>query len=388
MRVLPPVRILPWVLGLTIFGLIPTATHCNPPGASEAENPADPSAVKKEDLRYDGKPFSYWRNYGRTELKAERRIDFLRAMAAFGLNGYAEEATLAIIELLPGYAEDAFRLAAGEKPSTPDQRVISEAWAAVNKLGPPSTLVLLRNLKHPNAMRFANLVLLDGAFSYRNLSAAVIPALVGLVQSKEGDVSSLALKALAQAVDWGEEKTTASLASILEKESSATGFFKIVAASLTGSDWKSASTILKKLGRRATRMLPAVIDVLAAEATRCEKEIAKQPGRDFQSTSKPRAWPSEWAGYLVDWVGDLGSEARPAIPALVRLFKVVDDGAGVRWNTQAGIVEAFSRIGPAAREALPALREALEDAPGPQLRPGITLAIEQISGGKKQTPKP
>src|SRR5262245_61994396 len=54
----------------------------------------------REDLRYDGKPFAYWETFPRTELKAERRIEALRAMAAFGSRGYAKEATAALVEML------------------------------------------------------------------------------------------------------------------------------------------------------------------------------------------------------------------------------------------------------------------------------------------------
>ena len=38
-----------------------------------------------EGLRYDGKPFEYWHHYMRTELKSERRVEAIRALAAFGV---------------------------------------------------------------------------------------------------------------------------------------------------------------------------------------------------------------------------------------------------------------------------------------------------------------
>ena len=56
---------------------------------AQEKQAADPRA----ELRYDDKPFSYWEKFPRTELKAERRVDAVRAMAAFGVRGYAKEAT-------------------------------------------------------------------------------------------------------------------------------------------------------------------------------------------------------------------------------------------------------------------------------------------------------
>ena len=81
-----------------------------------------------DELRYDGKPFSYWETYPRTELKPERRIDALRAMAAFGSRGYAKEATAVIVEMLKDYDNDADAFADAEpQKATPDQRIINEA---------------------------------------------------------------------------------------------------------------------------------------------------------------------------------------------------------------------------------------------------------------------
>ena len=98
-------------------------------GFGQVKPDAKPPAAPRGELRYGGKSFSYWENLPRTELKAEKRIDALHAMAAFGARGYAREATAAIVELLKEYDndEDAFRInpSAPEK-GTPDQRVIYE----------------------------------------------------------------------------------------------------------------------------------------------------------------------------------------------------------------------------------------------------------------------
>src|SRR5262249_29174077 len=135
MRVIPPVHILPWLLGLTILGLMPPRVHAWDSEKSKPGKAAGaPRAVKKEDLRYDGKPFSYWRHYWPTEQKLEGRIDSLRAMPAFGTNGYAEEATAAIIELISEYRDVEFLFLS--EGGTRDEQLLWEALKATAKIGP------------------------------------------------------------------------------------------------------------------------------------------------------------------------------------------------------------------------------------------------------------
>jgi hypothetical protein len=58
---------------------------------------------KKELLRYGGKNFDEWRTVLATDLKPEVRAEAIKALSAFGANGYGREATLAIVEAMRGY---------------------------------------------------------------------------------------------------------------------------------------------------------------------------------------------------------------------------------------------------------------------------------------------
>ncbi len=71
--------------------------------AGVATAQVQPGADPRDRLRYDGKSFSYWQAYLQSELKQERRVDALRAMAEFGTRGYAKEAASAVVELLQDY---------------------------------------------------------------------------------------------------------------------------------------------------------------------------------------------------------------------------------------------------------------------------------------------
>jgi hypothetical protein len=56
-------------------------------------------AVKQSPLLYDGKTFDEWRDLWTTELKTERRIECIKALAAFGRAGRGQEASEAILDV-------------------------------------------------------------------------------------------------------------------------------------------------------------------------------------------------------------------------------------------------------------------------------------------------
>jgi hypothetical protein len=61
------------------------------------------TVIDSRNLTYDGKGFEYWRRTWRTELKVERRTEAIRALAAFGANGYGREAAETILEVVKNY---------------------------------------------------------------------------------------------------------------------------------------------------------------------------------------------------------------------------------------------------------------------------------------------
>ncbi len=68
-------------------------TNTSPPSAS----------TDKSALRYDGKTFDEWRNEWRTELSTEKRLEAVKALAAFGANGYGREAAAEILDIAGEY---------------------------------------------------------------------------------------------------------------------------------------------------------------------------------------------------------------------------------------------------------------------------------------------
>jgi hypothetical protein len=79
-----------------------------PTGELSAQSPVveqKPTQTKiyKGKLRYNGKSFDEWRNSWQTELSHEKRIEAVRALAAFGANGFGKEASQAILDVAGEY---------------------------------------------------------------------------------------------------------------------------------------------------------------------------------------------------------------------------------------------------------------------------------------------
>jgi hypothetical protein len=72
-------------------------------------------AIKREDLRYDGKSFEQWQRCARTELKPERCVEALEALTVLGTNGYGREAAETIMAVVKGYLPTESRAARGRR---------------------------------------------------------------------------------------------------------------------------------------------------------------------------------------------------------------------------------------------------------------------------------
>jgi hypothetical protein len=57
----------------------------------------------KRNLRYEGKTFDEWRDAWQTELSTQKRLEAVKALTAFGANGYGPEAAEAILAIAKNY---------------------------------------------------------------------------------------------------------------------------------------------------------------------------------------------------------------------------------------------------------------------------------------------
>lgn len=279
----------------------------------------------KDALRYDGKPFEYWRTYMRTELKSERRIEGLRALAAFGVRGHAEEAAKAIVEVVKDYGSDAY--GGNAERATPDQKVILEATEAVFKIGPAAFEVILRNAKNDRLRMFASEFAPQPGGNNRYeivLSAPAATILLDYLQGEQGDVQAFAVSTLGYALDLRlqteeitqkilrEKKDTEALArrltALLETESSS-GIVAILKA--MGPRAKSAARVLVKARLRGDFKDDAIFEAIGVETMSLLPAIQEGLKSDEAAVRERAAF----------WIGSMGTKAKAALPALLQEVK-------------------------------------------------------------------
>ncbi|WP_428307163.1 M56 family metallopeptidase [Lacipirellula sp.] len=96
------------ILLQAIINAFITSMQAPPESAAEANATptSPPDAASGPTFLYDGKTFEQWRDLWKNELKTERRIEAINALAAFARAGYAQEATDAILAVAAEYPED------------------------------------------------------------------------------------------------------------------------------------------------------------------------------------------------------------------------------------------------------------------------------------------
>ena len=109
------------------------------------------------------------------------------------------------------------------------------------------------------------------------------------------------------------------------------------------------------------RTIAASLFVLALFTVRAEAQGKKAKEPEFQGRTLS-AWVADLKGAApytrnkaAYAIGGMGSDARPAVPALIEALK--DPEAAVRFP----VCVALREIGPAAKDAVPALTQTLDD---------------------------
>jgi HEAT repeat protein len=131
-----------------------------------------------------------------------------------------------------------------------------------------------------------------------------------------------------------------------------------------GKEWSVrclAMRAVEKIGGEPRQVVPHLIKVF-------------EEGMDHQEWHQ-RWIPGELPSRALTYLLERAPETKEAIPMLVRLLKRFDQDVEHRIL----IVQALGRVGPGARDALPALRE-LTKSGSPQLRRAAAAVIEMIEG--------
>jgi beta-lactamase regulating signal transducer with metallopeptidase domain len=155
-------------------------------GPEEPDTPVPPAPGKRA-LRFGGKSFEQWRMELLTELKPQVQVEGIKALTAFGTNGYAEEAIRAILAVMKGYTNGI-----RERDDRDVQAVTEAALGACRKLGAAAEPVLREALHSPSSIirRFA----VSGLLVPRAQGA--VPELLSLLSDADPGVREIAIIAV------------------------------------------------------------------------------------------------------------------------------------------------------------------------------------------------
>jgi RNA polymerase sigma factor (sigma-70 family) len=324
--------------------------------AATDEKPTDETKKPaREALRFDGKDFEEWRRLLLTELKPERRVEGIKAMSAFGTNGYAREAAAAVLEVLRAY--DPPRNEGGSalqiEMAGQEALVIEAAYVSLTKIGKDATPALVEELKIGNKRsRYHILDQLRRLVVDLRMDVdpkPVIPAVLKAVQDDDPSIRNLALWALA-ILDKDGTHVSVIVEAAKDKRSSVrltaigilgeygsknpkTALPPLLAAAKQKEDGEMRESALE--GLRHFKLDPAVVLPLLESALK----------DDNSRISKP----------AVMVVLELGPDAKGLVVNLIELLKRSEDP-----EERIITMRALGSIGPAAKDAIPALTKALQ----------------------------
>lgn len=287
--------------------------------ARSEEAPAD-----KEALRYNGKPFEYWRNYLRTELKAERRIDAIRALAAFGARGHAQSAATAIIEAIKDYGADAYRGVEGHP--NPDRILLRTAVEAIVKIGPAGFEIVLRNIKNASVRRFAKEVY-NHPFEDKSVNVLSPDAVRTLFDSMSGEdieTRKVAVELLGDGIYHYPPSKKNAVAVLREKKDTAPLVDALIELMEHENSWEMKH-VLAILGPRAKRAAAALVKA-GLRGDGIDEETFKAIGAEAKEmlpgiTEGLKSQDARVRTRAADWLGRIGREAKSAAPALLQAIR-------------------------------------------------------------------
>jgi HEAT repeat protein len=265
------------------------------PGPENPGQPAVPGAparqtVPKEKLRYAERSFEEWKHVLATDLDPETRKKAVEALAAFGTNGYGQEAVSAIVEALePGDS----------------QTVAQAASSALGRIGPPAVPALVGLLKHERPLvRGSAAKALSWFFTPAKAKSALpaVPALVEATRDKDASVRSDACQALGTIA--GGAQTPEALKLVVPALSRALKD-DVVKVRV------SAAEALRRIGPKAAPAVPALIEAIRASRP--------EPSRTGRANLRLNLRDDNMPMAAIQALGAIGPGAKAAIPVLTEI---------------------------------------------------------------------
>jgi beta-lactamase regulating signal transducer with metallopeptidase domain/HEAT repeat protein len=313
-------------------------TRLDSPESDAHPEPPDREAPavkpQREALRYGGKNFDQWRTQLATELSPAVRAEAMKAMSAFGANGYGADAAAAILETMKGYDLDKAQNDQEDKP------VVYYALEGCAKLDAAAVPVFRQGLKSSN--RNVRAMAIAGLLYMKSTARAALPDLIGKFEDGNFDLRFEALNAARQ-IDPRSKQLIPALLHGLKDESAGIRATAAVALAEVGTPDKAVVAALvaaledpegrvRLASYQALRNLgaikPALVPKLAALVKDKNADLRDLVYRDLR---------------------DLGPGAKAAVPALIEALK--------ENTTRMQAICCLGAIGPDARDAIPALKD-------------------------------
>jgi RNA polymerase sigma factor (sigma-70 family) len=344
------------LLGRMAAGEEAATPRVDPKPAAPAVAQEDKAPPRPGPLRYDGKQFDTWAAVLQTELKAERLIEAIKAMQAFGINGYGKDAARTLIQFAGIYRspfDDAS--AAGIKWSTGKDPVLKEVVDALKHIGEPALPAVQLSFKSTNPiLRRLAMDVVSSVYPPSDKQKAFAEVRAGLKDSDEGvryraverlqtfiPKDKTALDALALALkDESSPVRLMAIGSLFSAARASDRAVPVLILALRDPDMDlrraaaNALAQLKSRGRGAEVVAAALLEALGKPDHKLRLQVLEFLAANF-ARGDFRALP----------------EAGAAVPALMDLFHKSKDHV-----TKAYAVQVLGYLGPAARAALPMLR--------------------------------
>jgi HEAT repeat protein len=315
-------------------------------GAAENQPAPQKRRPPREALRYAGKSFDEWRTALLTELSPDVRAEGIKAITAFGKNGYGKEAVAAIMDVMSGY---------DVQDLTDDQKVIDAATQGVSKIGEDALPLLLEELKKgkPNSRLFAATCLPFFGAKAR----AGIPDLAKALKDSNTFVRRQALSALSS-IDQKGESVRAVSSCLTDEDQSVRQIAIYTLEQFVRNKVKEAIPPLLKASTtdKFNENRRIALDLLSR--LQLEPSVVLPAYREALTDKDA---PNRRA--VLNYLNALGAKAQPAVPELIEALRTSD-----RTDERPEIIRLLGQIGPEAKDATPVLTE--------------LLLAEQKAGGK------
>lgn len=410
----------------------PATAKTKPSGSASSDKPSGPV--------YDGKTFDEWITLLKTDKSAQRRVEGIKALGALHTEKNGPITVAAIIDLGGEHVPESVRIPFGGEGFgglSDNQKVLNAAQQTFVRIGAeqvvPQLLAALES-KDAQSRRFALT-----ALPWMPFSENMLPSIIAASRDANAGVRRLVARQLFLAGERGVAELTRMLEhdKDISVQSEAAGVLlflgekarpalpQLLAAissphpgirgsalnaletlkpdqktlndallkALSSKDVEVRRSVMRVEGLKALCSSKEALPVLLWGLTDADQQVSSSVFTHMHQTFLKN--PESLVAPLADMLDEnpkrnmlrlyallkmFGPAAKPALPALIRRFKIAGD------EERRHIVGVYHSIGPDAKEALPQIEVALKSQ-DKQLRDSATRALPKVTGEKKARPK-